>query len=271
MVKQGFLRARVNGKMVDLESPPELDKQKKHTIEVVVDRLVVKRDDDTRRRLTDSLETATKVGKGLVTIATLGRDAGRADVGRDALDELRLPRLRHVAHRDHAAPLLVQLAVRRVPRVQRPRNGAEGGSRPAHSRPVEVDPRGGDRALQAGLRELAAPADRAPREGDEVLARRAVQEARQGRAGRDPPRLGRERDQVEVEVREGRVQLVVGLQGPRAAPRGQVQGGRERRGARRARELHVGVALPGVQGPPAEARGARRARGRPPHRHAHGR
>ena len=72
MVKQGFLRARVNGKMVDLESPPDLDKQKKHTIEVVVDRLVVRRDDETRRRLADSLETATRVGKGLVTIATLG-------------------------------------------------------------------------------------------------------------------------------------------------------------------------------------------------------
>ena len=75
MVKQGFLRARINGKMVDLESPPELDKQKKHTIEVVVDRLVVKRDDDTRRRVTDSLETATKVGKGLVTVATMGAAA----------------------------------------------------------------------------------------------------------------------------------------------------------------------------------------------------
>ncbi len=72
MVKQGFLRARVNGKMVDLENPPDLDKQKKHTIEVVVDRLVVKRDDEARRRLADSLETATRVGKGLVTIATLG-------------------------------------------------------------------------------------------------------------------------------------------------------------------------------------------------------
>ncbi len=72
MVKQGFLRARVNGKMVELESPPDLDKQKKHTIEVVVDRLVVRRDDESRRRLADSLETATRVGKGLVTIATLG-------------------------------------------------------------------------------------------------------------------------------------------------------------------------------------------------------
>jgi excinuclease ABC subunit A len=72
MVKQGFPRARVNGKMVELESPPDLDKQKKHTIEVVVDRLGVKRDDEARRRLADSLETATRVGKGLVTIATLG-------------------------------------------------------------------------------------------------------------------------------------------------------------------------------------------------------
>jgi len=81
MVKQGFPRARVNGAMVDLEDPPDLDKQKKHTIEVVVDRLIVKRDDDTRRRLADSLETATKVGKGLVTVAVPGAspDAPTAD------------------------------------------------------------------------------------------------------------------------------------------------------------------------------------------------
>ncbi len=71
MLKQGFLRARVDGKMVDLESPPDLDKQKKHTIEIVVDRLTVKRDDDTRRRLADSLETATKVAGGLVTIGVV--------------------------------------------------------------------------------------------------------------------------------------------------------------------------------------------------------
>ena len=42
MVKEGFLRARVDGEMVDLEDPPELDKQKKHTIEIVVDRLVAR-------------------------------------------------------------------------------------------------------------------------------------------------------------------------------------------------------------------------------------
>ena len=42
MVKEGFLRARVDGELVDLDDPPELDKQKKHTIEIVVDRLVAK-------------------------------------------------------------------------------------------------------------------------------------------------------------------------------------------------------------------------------------
>ncbi len=72
MVKQGFLRARVDGAQVDLNDPPELDKQKKHTIEVVVDRLVVRRDDESRLRLAASLETATKVAGGLVTIAVVG-------------------------------------------------------------------------------------------------------------------------------------------------------------------------------------------------------
>src|SRR5450631_3461046 len=46
MVKEGFLRARIDGRMVDLDDPPDLDKQKKHTIEVVVDRLVSKPDDE---------------------------------------------------------------------------------------------------------------------------------------------------------------------------------------------------------------------------------
>jgi excinuclease ABC subunit A len=70
MVKEGFLRARIDGEMVDLESPPELDKQKKHTIEVVVDRLVSKpSEEDYQKRLADSIETATRVSGGLVTIS----------------------------------------------------------------------------------------------------------------------------------------------------------------------------------------------------------
>jgi excinuclease ABC subunit A len=66
MVKEGFTRAIVNGQMVELADPPALDKQKKHTIDIVIDRLVVK--DGFAQRLADSLETATRVTKGLVKI-----------------------------------------------------------------------------------------------------------------------------------------------------------------------------------------------------------
>src|SRR2546430_2746356 len=66
MVKEGFTRAVVDGDMVELANPPMLDKQKKHTIDIVIDRLVVK--DGIEQRLADSLETATRVTKGLVKI-----------------------------------------------------------------------------------------------------------------------------------------------------------------------------------------------------------
>src|SRR5580765_2318934 len=71
MVKEGFLRARVDGKLVDLDDPPELDKQKKHTIEIVVDRLVARPPDDDayRQRLSDSIETAARVSGGLVVLS----------------------------------------------------------------------------------------------------------------------------------------------------------------------------------------------------------
>src|SRR2546422_662694 len=67
MVKEGFTRAIVDGQMVELADPPTLDKQKKHTIDVVIDRLVVK--DGIAQRLADSLETTTRVAKGLVKIS----------------------------------------------------------------------------------------------------------------------------------------------------------------------------------------------------------
>ncbi|HET6627537.1 MAG TPA: excinuclease ABC subunit UvrA [Nocardioidaceae bacterium] len=63
---QGFSRVRVNGETHLLTDPPKLDKQKKHTIEVVVDRLAVK--ESAKRRLTDSVETALGLSAGLVTL-----------------------------------------------------------------------------------------------------------------------------------------------------------------------------------------------------------
>ncbi|WP_121251275.1 excinuclease ABC subunit UvrA [Nocardioides ferulae] len=70
---QGFSRARVDGETHALDDPPKLDKQRKHTIEVVVDRLAVK--ESSKRRLTDSVETALGLASGLVVFDFVDLDA----------------------------------------------------------------------------------------------------------------------------------------------------------------------------------------------------
>ena len=66
LLTQGYSRARVDGETVQLSDPPKLAKQYKHTIEVVVDRIVIK--DGIHQRLTDSIETALKLADGRVLI-----------------------------------------------------------------------------------------------------------------------------------------------------------------------------------------------------------
>ena len=68
--KQGFVRCRIDGETVDLQDDIKLSKTKKHNIEVVVDRLVIK--DDIKPRLTDSVETATKLSDGLLIVDIVG-------------------------------------------------------------------------------------------------------------------------------------------------------------------------------------------------------
>ncbi|WP_261303517.1 excinuclease ABC subunit UvrA [Paenibacillus andongensis] len=70
--KQGFVRVRVNGETVDLAEKIELDKNKKHTIEVVVDRIVIK--EDVQTRLADSLETALKLANGRVIVDVIDQE-----------------------------------------------------------------------------------------------------------------------------------------------------------------------------------------------------
>jgi excinuclease ABC subunit A len=65
--KAGFVRVRVDGEMYEVTDDIPMDRYKQHTIEVVIDRLVVK--EGIERRLADSVETALKMGKGLVTIS----------------------------------------------------------------------------------------------------------------------------------------------------------------------------------------------------------
>ncbi|BEQ13052.1 excinuclease ABC subunit UvrA [Desulfoferula mesophila] len=64
LMKDGFVRARVDGKLVELAEAPDLEKNKKHSIEVVIDRIVIK--DSVARRLTDSVELALRMGEGLL-------------------------------------------------------------------------------------------------------------------------------------------------------------------------------------------------------------
>ncbi|MBQ7953847.1 MAG: excinuclease ABC subunit UvrA, partial [Clostridia bacterium] len=67
--KSGFVRVRVDGTMYELSEEIKLEKNKKHSIEIVIDRLIVK--EDIKKRLTDSLETALKHGNGMVIIENL--------------------------------------------------------------------------------------------------------------------------------------------------------------------------------------------------------
>ena len=64
--KQGFVRAYVDGDLVEIANPPRLNRKLNHTISVVVDRLVVKLED--RGRLVDSVETALKLSDGLIEV-----------------------------------------------------------------------------------------------------------------------------------------------------------------------------------------------------------
>src|SRR5690606_1324458 len=69
---QGFVRARVNGRLYELDEPPKLDKQKKHSIDVVVDRFKVRA--DLQQRLAESFETALKLADGIALIAPMDDD-----------------------------------------------------------------------------------------------------------------------------------------------------------------------------------------------------
>jgi len=69
LMRQGYVRARVDGQVVDLSDPPALDRYRRHDIEAVVDRLTIR--PAVRTRLADSLDTALTAGEGTVIIATV--------------------------------------------------------------------------------------------------------------------------------------------------------------------------------------------------------
>ena len=80
--KAGFARARVDGEILDLAEEIELERYKQHRIEAVVDRLIVRHGPDglDRTRLADSVETALKLGDGVMSIARVDKDHPQPDL-----------------------------------------------------------------------------------------------------------------------------------------------------------------------------------------------
>ncbi|QKE84865.1 excinuclease ABC subunit UvrA [Arthrobacter sp. NEB 688] len=89
---KGFSRARVDGEVVALTDPPKLEKQVKHTIDVVVDRLVAKGSDSSaKRRLTDSVETALGLAGGVVVVDFVDLEEGHPERERRYSEKMACP------------------------------------------------------------------------------------------------------------------------------------------------------------------------------------
>ncbi len=72
LMAQGFVRARIDGEVYELDQPPKLDLRKKHTIEAIVDRFKVK--EDLKQRLAESFETALRLADGVAKVAWMDSD-----------------------------------------------------------------------------------------------------------------------------------------------------------------------------------------------------
>ena len=72
--KSGYVRVKVNGTVYPMEEFPDLDKNKKHDIAAVIDRLVIKRSDDIRSRISESIETSLLLSEGLIEVENMDKN-----------------------------------------------------------------------------------------------------------------------------------------------------------------------------------------------------
>ncbi len=148
----GFVRVRVDGRVAELDDVPALDKQRKHTIEVVVDRFRVRA--DLGLRLAESFETALGLAEGLAIIAPMD------EPGEEQVFSARFacPHCGHSIPATGAAAVLVQQPRRRLPELRRPR-GAAVLRRGAHRAEPRREPGAGrDPRLGPAQRLLLPPA-----------------------------------------------------------------------------------------------------------------
>ena len=152
LAAQGFARARIDGEVHELTDKVDLARYEQHTIEVVVDRLVVR--EGLERRLTDSLETALRLADGVAEVQIVRRDgeARRRRRGRRGrrhahlLPAPGLPERPRLVRGAGPPQLLVQLALRRLRDVRRPRHPLRGRPRADRPEPRPLARRGRHRA-----------------------------------------------------------------------------------------------------------------------------
>ena len=153
----GFARVRVDGQSVSLDEPPKLSHRRKHKIEVVVDRAIVRR--ATRSRLADSIGAALDLGKGVVHIARVGDEASEPSWPVDRYSQHRVcDRLRPQFRRAGASPFFVQQPAGLVPGLPRAGRPARRESGRAHPRrPAQPAPRSRRRLAGSRRRPLCSP------------------------------------------------------------------------------------------------------------------
>ena len=271
---QGFVRARVDGRVHELDALPPLALRQKHTIEAVIDRFRPKRRPQAapgrivrdrappRRGHRRAGRPRRRAGKpkwrGRGT-----RGSGRRQGGRDhVLVALFVPGLRLLVAGTRTAPVLVQLAGRRLPGLRRPgrdpvlRPGARGG-------PSAAQPRRRCGTRLGPAQSVLLPAD--PVAGQALPVRRRHALARPARG--DPPsravRLRRHADQLPLRDRcEWRGHPQTRVRGHRAEPRTALSGNRVASGARGTGQVHQRPRLPRMPRPAPQPQRAQRVRRR---------
>ena len=146
--KAGLLRMRVDGAVIDINDPPQLARQKTHTIEAVIDRVVVR--EGVRSRLAESINLAIRHGDGLVLASHEEKPAAGQPVWHDELysTQYACPKCNVGYEEPGAAELQFQQPLRRLPGVRGPgrARGLRSGAGPAP--PGTLAGRGGHRAVE---------------------------------------------------------------------------------------------------------------------------
>ena len=257
---QGFSRARVDGETHPLTEPPKLNKQKKHTIEVVVDRLAVK--ESAKRRLTDSVETALGLSGGLVMLDFVDLPEDDPQRERRVLRAPGLPVRRPVASRSSSRGR--SRSTRRSAPAPTATASAPGWrSTPSWSSPTpqkSLDEGAIPPWSAAHVVRLLRPAARRARRGAGLLHRHALGAAAREGAGGRPPRAPEQGPRPLQEPLRPRALLLRPVRGRDPLRRAPARRGRDRHQPGAVRGLHAR----GARARPARAPGSSRSRSRSP-------